>query len=142
MPLAKQGDLVKVHYTGRFEDGTVFDSSAGRAPLEFTIGAEQVIPGFERAVIGMNPGETRTETIPAADAYGERDDEMMIVVDRNDIPPDFEPEIGQQLQVRQPDGGVIPVIIVDLSDTTITLDANHPLAGRDLIFEIQLMAIG
>lgn len=142
MPLAQQGDLVKVHYTGRFDDGTVFDSSVGRAPLEFTIGTQQVIPGFERAVIGMNPGESRTETIPAADAYGERDDAMVIVVDRNDIPPDFEPEIGIQLQVKQPDGGVIPVIIIDVTDTTITLDANHPLAGRDLIFEIQLMAIG
>ncbi len=137
---AKQGDTVKVHYTGRFTDGTVFDSSVDGSPLEFTIGAEHVIPGFEKAVVGMNPGDQKTEVISADDAYGQRDEELVQVVDRNEIPPDFEPEVGQQLQV-QADEHVIPVVIIDVTDSTVTLDANHPLAGQDLVFEIELVAI-
>jgi peptidylprolyl isomerase len=142
MAQAQQGDKVKVHYTGKFDDGTVFDSSAGQQPLEFTIGEGQVIPGFENAVIGMNPGDKKSATIPAGDAYGEYMDEMVLTVERNQLPPELQPEVGQQLQIRNPDGQAIPVIITDVTDSTITLDANHPLAGQDLTFDIELVEIG
>ncbi len=138
---AKHGDTVKVHYTGKLEDGTVFDSSTDRDPLEFTIGEGLVIPGFERAVIGMNPGDSRTELIPNEQAYGPHLEEMVVVVDRQQMPAEIEPSIGQQLEVQQPSGQVIPVVITELSDEAVTLDANHPLAGEDLTFDIQLVEI-
>ena len=138
---AKHGDTVKVHYTGKLDDGTVFDSSSDRDPLEFTIGEGLVIPGFERAVIGMNPGDSRTELIPNEQAYGPHLEEMVVVVDRQQMPAEIEPSIGQQLEVQQPSGQVIPVVITELSEEAITLDANHPLAGEDLTFDIQLVEI-
>ena len=141
MTQAKNGDKVKVHYTGKLEDGTVFDSSLNDEPLEFTIGEGDLIPGFELAVVGMIPGDSKTEKIPADQAYGPHIDEMVMEVEREYMPTDFEPEVGQQLQVRQSDGEVIPVIITEVSDSSVTLDANHPLAGMDLIFEIQLVEI-
>lgn len=141
MSQAKQGDTVKVHYTGKLVDGTVFDSSLDDEPLEFTIGEGDLIPGFEQALIGMAPGESKTERIPAEQAYGPHIDEMVVEVDREYMPANFEPEIGQQMQVRQADGEIIPVIIVEVNDSSVTLDANHPLAGQDLIFEIQLLEI-
>jgi peptidylprolyl isomerase len=142
MAQAQRGDKVKVHYTGRFEDGTIFDSSEGQAPLEFTIGEGQVIPGFENAVIGMNPGDKKTEKIPADQAYGDHSDDMIVTVDRDQIPLDIMPEVGQQLQLHNPSGQAIPVIVTDVSDSSITLDANHPLAGQDLTFDIELVSIG
>ncbi len=150
MAQAKQGDKVKVHYTGRLADGTVFDSSECReedcgcesGPLEFTIGEAQVIPGFEQAVIGMTPGESKTVTIPVDQAYGERLDDMVAVVDRTDMPADLQLEVGNQLEVTQDDGHAFPVIITEVTETKVTLDANHPLAGRDLVFDIRLMEIG
>lgn len=138
---AKHGDTVKVHYTGKLDDGTVFDSSTGRDPLEFTIGEGLVIPGFERAVIGMSPGDSRTELISNEQAYGPHLEEMVVVVDRQQMPAEIEPSVGQQLEVQQPSGQVIPVVITDLSDEAVTLDANHPLAGEDLTFDIQLVEI-
>jgi peptidylprolyl isomerase len=138
---AKQGDTVKVHYTGKLDDGTVFDSSAGREPLEFTLGAGQVIPGFEEAVDGMNPGESKTKMIPAEQAYGERRVEMVLQVERTHLPPGMDPQIGQEMQVRTADGAVVPVMVIDADEATITLDANHPLAGQNLTFEIELVSI-
>ncbi|HEY9909000.1 MAG TPA: peptidylprolyl isomerase [Thermosynechococcaceae cyanobacterium] len=138
---ARHGDTVKVHYTGKLDDGTVFDSSSDQEPLEFTIGEGAIIPGFERAVIGMNPGDSKTERIPNEQAYGPHLEEMVVVVDRQQMPPELEPSIGQQLEVQQPSGQVIPVVVTDLSDQAVTLDANHPLAGETLIFDINLVEI-
>ncbi|CAM3353017.1 FKBP-type peptidyl-prolyl cis-trans isomerase [Rhodothermus bifroesti] len=141
MAHAKAGDHVKVHYTGRLSDGTVFDSSRDREPLEFTLGIGEVIPGFEQAVLGMEPGETKTVTIPAEEAYGPRREDMIIEVSRDQVAPGLQLAIGQQLQLRLQDGRVIPVVVADLSEETVTIDANHPLAGEDLTFEIELVAI-
>jgi peptidylprolyl isomerase len=141
MSLAKQGDTVKVHYTGKLEDGTVFDSSAERGPVEFTIGQRQFIPGFERAIVGMNPGDTKKVAVGADQAYGPHRDEMVVVVAREKLPQGVPPTIGQQLQIQQPDGQTIPARIAEVSESEITLDANHPLAGKDLTFYLQLVAI-
>lgn len=141
MVQAKAGDTVKIHYTGRLEDGTVFDSSVNREPLEFTLDAGQVIPGFEQAVVGMTPGESKTEKIPMEQAYGPYRSEMVIQVSRQVMPPDLQPEVGQQLQLQQPTGQIIPVMVTEVSEATVTLDANHPLAGEDLTFDIQLVDI-
>ena len=140
MAQAKSGDTVRVHYTGRLEDGTVFDSSEGREPLEFVLGARQVIPGFEDAVDGLNPGDERTVTIPPDQAYGPRREEMTLVVDRDQFPEEVQPEVGQQLQMSQ-DGQVAIVTVTEVSDREVTLDANHPLAGKDLTFDVQLVEI-
>jgi len=141
MTQAKVGDTVTVHYTGRLDDGTVFDSSANREPLQFTLGQGDLIPGFEQAVLGMAPGESKTETIPFDRAYGPYREEMVIEVDRQQLPTEIEPAVGQQLQVREESGAVIPVVITDITDESITLDANHPLAGEELTFDIQLVDI-
>ena len=141
MAQAKKGDTVKVHYTGKLEDGTVFDTSIERDPLQFTIGEGQVIPGFEQAVVGMNPGESKTTKVPADKAYGPHRKEMVLAVDRNQFPVDLKPKIGQQLQSRQADGRTIRVTVTDVSESSVTLDANHPLAGKDLTFDIQLVEI-
>ena len=141
MAQAKNGDTVKVHYTGKLNDGTVFDSSANRAPLEFTLGQGNVIPGFDHAVVGMEPGETKTAEIPAAQAYGPYQDEMIIQVTRDQFPEDVEPEVGQQLQVQQANGNSFVVSITDITGDQVTLDGNHPLAGQDLTFDIELVEI-
>ena len=130
-----------VHYTGRLEDGTVFDSSREREPLAFTLGQGQVIPGFEHAVVGMAPGESRTANIPPEQAYGDYREEMVAEIDRSHVPPDLDLEVGQQLQLQQQNGEVLPVTIVDVSDDTVTLDANHPLAGETLVFDIELVSV-
>ncbi len=141
MPQAKIGDTVKVHYTGRLEDGTVFDSSLNREPLQFTIGAGELIPGFEESVIGMEVGEKKTVTIPPEKAYGSHLEELVIKIEKERIPEDINPEVGQQLEIKQPDGRTIPVVVTDISETHITLDANHPLAGESLTFDIELVEI-
>ncbi|MDD3433442.1 MAG: peptidylprolyl isomerase [Tepidiphilus sp.] len=138
---AKAGDTVQVHYTGKFDDGSVFDSSAGREPLEFTVGSGQVIPGFEQAVEGMAVGQTKTVTIPAAEAYGDRVAEAVLQVPREQLPPDLEPEVGQRLVMQSRDGRQIPIVVVEVTEDSITIDANHPLAGRDLTFEIELVSV-
>lgn len=141
MAQAKQGDTVKVHYTGKLEDGAVFDTSTNRDPLQFTIGEGRIIPGFEQAVVGMNPGESKTTTISAENAYGPHRAELLVVIDRNQFPPHVNPEVGLPLQLRQADGQVIAVTVTDVSESSVTLDANHPLAGKDLTFDIQLLEI-
>ncbi len=141
MAAAKAGDTVKVHYTGRFEDGEVFDSSEGREPLEFTVAAGQMIPGFDAAVDGMSTGEAKTVTIPAAEAYGDRAEDMVIEVERAQLPPDMNPDVGEQLMMQQPGGSPFQVLVVGTTETTITFDANHPLAGQNLVFDITLVSI-
>lgn len=141
MAAAKQGDTVKVHYIGKLEDGTVFDTSREREPLEFTIGEGQVIPGFEAAVVGMEAGKTRSTTVPPDQAYGERRTDRILTVERDQFPDDLDPQVGQQLEVRQPDGQAVPVTVARVSDADVTLDANHPLAGRELTFEMELVEI-
>lgn len=141
MSQAKNGDVVKIHYTGKLDDGKVFDTSAERDPLEFTIGQHQVIPGFEDGIIGMAAGESRTLNIESANAYGPYRPEMIVKVARGEFPEDFKPEKGQFLQLQQEDGQMVMVEVTDLSDAEITLDGNHPLAGKDLTFEIRLVEI-
>lgn len=141
MTQAKTGDTVSVHYTGKLDDGTVFDSSEGGSPLEFAIGSGNVIPGFEQAVIGMSPGDSKTTTIVSDEAYGPYYEERVLVVERQQIPPDLPVDVGAQLQIQQQGGMVIPVVITDVTEAEVTLDANHPLAGEDLTFEIRLVSI-
>ena len=141
MAQAKAGDTVKVHYTGKFEDDKVFDTSTDREPLEFTIGEGQMIPGFEEAVLGMNLDESKNVQIPADKAYGPHREDRVMVVDRSQLPENLEPKLGQQLQVNQEDGKGFVVTVTDVSESTVTLDGNHPLAGKDLLFNIQLVEI-
>lgn len=141
MSQVKEGDKVKVHYTGTLNDGSVFDSSREREPLEFEIGSGSIIPGFEKAVLELAPGDSTTIEIPSAEAYGEVREDMIITVEREKLPADIDPEVGMQLQLQQPDGGAMPVVVSDLTESHITIDANHPLAGRDLKFEIELVEI-
>jgi FKBP-type peptidyl-prolyl cis-trans isomerase 2 len=141
MTQAKEGSTVKVHYTGKLDDGTVFDSSRNSDPLEFTIGAGQIIPGFEQAVIGMDIGDSKTITIAPENAYGQHQKEMVMSVKRDQLPPDLKPEIGLQLQSRQRDGQIVVFTITEVSDASITVDANHPLAGKVLIFDIELLDV-
>jgi peptidylprolyl isomerase len=138
---AKNGDIVQVQYTGKLADGTVFDSSVGGDPLEFTLGKEQMIPGFEKAVLGMKVGEKKTFTIPAAEAYGQRLENLVSEIGRDKLPSDLVPTVGQQLQSRLPDGTILTVIITKVTEKTVTIDANHPLAGKDLTFEIEIIKI-
>ncbi len=138
---AKTGDTVKVHYTGKLTDGTIFDSSEDGEPLEFTLGQGQLIPGFEQGVIGMKAGESKTITIPPDQAYGERRDDMVMEIDRTELPAEIEPEVGMQLQSIQPDGSIMVVTIVEVSETKVKLDANHQLAGQTLVFDITLVEI-
>ncbi|MGB3651481.1 MAG: peptidylprolyl isomerase [Rivularia sp. (in: cyanobacteria)] len=142
MTQAKSGDNVKVHYTGKLDDGTVFDSSAEREPLEFSLGSGNVIPGFEEAIVGMAPGESKTTKIPPEQAYGPQREELVITVEKEQIPTDLSVAVGQQLQISQNNGQVIPVIVTDVSDSKVTLDANHPLAGEQLTFDIELVEVG
>ncbi|MHB9038611.1 MAG: FKBP-type peptidyl-prolyl cis-trans isomerase [Armatimonadota bacterium] len=142
MAQAKQGDSVKVEYTGKLKDGSVFDTSANREPLEFTIGGGQIIPDFEDAVVGMNPGDSKTIDVPAERAYGPRHEDMVLAIDRAQFPEDINPEVGEQLEIRQPDGRAAVVTVTEVSDKDVILDANHPLAGEDLTFDIQLVAVG
>lgn len=138
---AKTGDLVKVHYTGSLGDGTVFDSSAGREPLEFTLGQGQMIQGFEKAVLGMSVGESKTVIIPSDEAYGPYREELVTVVNKDDLPQDWEPEAGKQYSFTQPNGGVILATVTEVTESTVTIDANHRLAGKDLTFDIELVEI-
>lgn len=140
MEKAKTGDNVQVHYTGTLDDGSVFDSSRAREPLEFTVGSGQVIAGFDSAISGMAPGEAKTVTIPADDAYGARRDDLLFTVPREQLPDSIEPEVGQQLQMSQ-NGQVAVVTVAEVTSDVVTLDANHPLAGRDLTFDLEVVEI-
>ena len=141
MAQAKHGDTVHVHYTGRLEDGTVFDSSENQAPLEFKLGEGRVIKGFEEVVDGMQAGESRTTSIPPEEAYGERREDMVFSLEREQLPENLDPEVGQQLQMQLQNGENIPVVVAAISDDDVTIDANHPLAGKTLVFDIELVGI-
>ena len=138
--MIESGKTAKVHYKGTLADGTVFDSSEGQPPLAFEVGAGNMIPGFEAAVIGMELEETRTVTIPCAEAYGETRDDMIGEIPRDNLPAEIEPEVDMVLQMQSPQGD-IPVRIIGVTEDTVTLDANHPLAGQDLTFELTLVEI-
>ncbi len=138
---AKEGDVVRVHYTGRLTDGTQFDSSVGREPLEFTVGAGQMIKGFDLGVQGMAVGEKKTIEIAPKDAYGERDDEAIIEFPASNIPEDMTLEPGMQLTLRNQFGQPIPVVVLEVKEEIIIMDANHMLAGKDLVFEVELVEI-
>ncbi len=141
MAEVQDGDNVKIHYTGKFDDGTVFDSSHGREPLEFTVGEHALIPGFEKAVLGMEPGQTKETRIVSEDAYGPHHDNLVIRIGREEFPPDIEPQVGQVLQIRGDGEHPFPVTITHADEQSVTLDANHPLAGRDLNFEIEVISV-
>jgi FKBP-type peptidyl-prolyl cis-trans isomerase 2 len=137
----ENGTKVRVHYKGTLTDGTVFDSSEGRDPLEFEVGGGQVIPGFEAAIVAMQPGEAQTITIPMAEAYGPRDEDLLRNFPRDMVPEDMPVEAGMTLQVQDENGQAFPVRVADVSDEQITLDGNHPMAGHDLTFALQLVEI-
>jgi FKBP-type peptidyl-prolyl cis-trans isomerase 2 len=141
MPQARKGDRVKVTYRGTLDDGSVFDSSEGKDPLEFIIGEGNLIPAFEEAVAGLTRGERTTTRVPAANAYGERNEEMVFEVEKSFLPDNIDPQVGQSLKLKKDDGSAVPVSITAVTDGKVTIDANHPLAGMDLTFEIELMAI-
>ena len=141
MARAKRGDRVKIHYTGKLEDGSVFDSSSERGPLEFVIGEGRIIPGLEQAVIGMNPGESKNIKIPEENAYGPYNEKIVMEVEKAFFPHNLKPEVGQQLQVPQENDNPIIVIVTKVSDTKVTLDGNHPLSGKNLTFDLQLIEI-
>ena len=142
MTQAKSGDTVRIHYTGTLNDGSVFDSSEGRDPLEFTLGSGQVIPGFDSGVTGMGVGDKKTVNIPCAEAYGEVIEEAKQVVAREHIPADIPLELGSQLQMQSADGRTMAVTVAEVNEESVTLDANHPLAGQDLTFALELVSIG
>lgn len=141
MERAQEGNTAKVHYTGKLTDGTVFDSSREREPLEFTVGSGQIIPGFEEAVSDMAVGDTKTVTIPPEKAYGPHRDEMMFEVDHSQFPEGLNPEKGQQLQTQTGEGQPLLVTVADVAEDKVTLDANHPLAGKELTFDIELVEL-
>ncbi|MDG1431766.1 MAG: peptidylprolyl isomerase [Paracoccaceae bacterium] len=142
MTQAKSGDTVRIHYTGTLDDGSTFDSSEGRDPLEFTLGSGQVIPGFDVGVTGMKIGDKKTINIPCVEAYGELDPNARQDIPRDSIPADIPLDIGTQLQMQAPDGQAMMVTVAEVTDENVTLDANHPLAGKDLTFALELVSIG
>ena len=142
MATAAKGDTVKMHYTGTLTDGTVFDSSQDGDPLEFVVGEGEVIAGLDSAVVGMAPNDTKKVTIPADEAYGQPTDDLVFSVPRTEVPEELSPEVGMELQVRRDDDQTMPVVVTEVTDDNVTLDANHPLAGKDLTFDITLVAIG
>jgi peptidylprolyl isomerase len=142
MAQVKSGDLVRVHYTGKLTNGEQFDSSVGREPLEFTVGAGQMIKGFDDALPGMAIGQKKTINIPAADAYGEKNDDAIIEFPKENVPADMKLEPGMQLTLSNQQGQPVPVVVVDVKEDVIILDANHFLAGKELVFDIELVEIG
>jgi FKBP-type peptidyl-prolyl cis-trans isomerase 2 len=141
MAEVKSGDTVQIHYKGTLQDGTTFDSSEGRDPLEFVVGSGQIIPGLDNALPGMNEGERKTVKVDSAEAYGPVNPEMQQSVPREGIPADIPLEPGTQLQMQTPDGQAMPVTVVSVDEASVTLDANHPLAGKDLQFDIEVVKI-
>jgi peptidylprolyl isomerase len=141
MTQAKSGDTVRIHYTGKLSDGTEFDSSSGREPLEFSLGAGQVIPGFDNAVDGMSVGESKTVTIPPEQAYGQKHEQLVQDVPKSALPDDIKPEVGMRLQSQTPDGQTLHLVVTEVEAEKITVDGNHPLAGEDLTFDIELVEI-
>jgi FKBP-type peptidyl-prolyl cis-trans isomerase 2 len=141
MGTAEEGNSVKVHYTGKLNDGTVFDSSRERTPIEFTIGKGQLIGGFENALVGMAVNETKTVNIPAAEAYGEHRSELVVDIKKAQFPEDIVPEEGLHLDLKNPEGRVMKAVVTSVAEDEVTIDANHPLAGKDLTFDLELVEI-
>lgn len=141
MTKAKSGDTVKIHYTGTLPDGTQFDSSQGRDPLEFTLGSGQIIQGLDAEVQGMEVGDQNKVTVPAAEAYGSRDPQNVQQVPRGSIPQEVNVQPGAQLQARAQDGNTVLLTVIEATDEQVTVDANHPLAGQDLVFNVELVEI-
>ena len=142
MRQAKHGDTVRVHYRGRLQDGSEFDASVDREPLQFTIGGGQVIPGFEEAVVGMNPGDSKTTELPAEKAFGTYREDLVAVVDKSQLEDGGrEPEIGERMPIPQPDGSSVAVTVTEVTESEVPVDANHPLAGEDLTLDIELIDI-
>jgi peptidylprolyl isomerase len=141
MATVKQGDVVAVHYTGKLSDGTIFDTSYNRAPLQLKVGEGKLIAGFEKAVIGMNKGEKKTVVIPPAEAYGQRQDAAVVEMERKNLPAGYEPRVGQRIELEQEDNKSFLVTVTAVTENAITVDANHPLAGKDLTFEIELVSL-
>ena len=141
MQQVKKGDTVKVHYHGKLVNGTTFDSSEGREPLEFEVGSGMVIPGFDEGVTGMAVGDKKTVSIPADEAYGPKQEDMIMEFPRERFPAEMVPEVGMQLNMNNGQGQSFPVVIVEVQESVVILDANHPLAGEDLIFDLELVEI-
>ena len=141
MAQAENGDTVKVHYKGKFDDGTIFESTFNDDPVQFVIGQDERIAGFEKALVGMSPGDRKTTRVPADKAHGPHNKELLVVVNRNEFPTDLKLEAGQWIEVSQPDGANLICTVTDVCESSVTLDANHPLAGKDLTFDIQLIEI-
>ena len=141
MSQAKNGDNVKIHYTGKLENGNVFDTSKDREPLEFVLGEGKVIKGFDSGIMGMEQGETKVLTIPPEEAYGTRNEELKGTVKRDQFPEEITPEIGMPIQMTAQNGNPVNVVITAFDDETVSLDANHPLAGKALIFDIELVEL-
>lgn len=141
MSQVKPGDTVRLHYSGKLDDGTQFDTSEGRDPLEFTVGSGQIIPGLDTAVTGMEVGEEKTVTVPPEQAYGDHDPARQQSVPREQIPDHIPTDPGTRLQVQTPEGQTIAVVVADVTEEAVTLDANHPLAGQNLTFDVKLVEI-
>ena len=141
MAEVKKGNKVKVHYKGTLDDGNVFDSSEGRKPLEFKVGEKKLIPGFDNMVLGMKVGDKKKETIGFDNAYGPRNPQLVMTVGRDRLPKEVEPKVGDMFKGQRPDGMVLAFTVIDVTDENVTLDANHPLAGKDLTFEITIVEI-
>ncbi|MBW2029995.1 MAG: peptidylprolyl isomerase [Deltaproteobacteria bacterium] len=141
MSKVKSGDTVKIHYTGKLSDGEVFDDSREREPFEFTVGSGHVMPGIDKGVLGMETGDKKSLEIPPDDAFGPRREELVIEVEKAELPPEIAPAVGQRLQMRQPNGNFVDLIIVAADENTVTLDANHPLAGQTLFFDLELVEV-
>lgn len=141
MSTAGDGDEVTVEYTGKLQDGSVFDTSDDRGPISFTIGDQEVIPGFEDAVVGMEPGESKTTTIAPENGYGHRSDERIFSVERSTLPEELDPDVGDHLEMQTREGQTFPVVVTETGEDAITVDANHPLAGEELTFDIELKAV-
>ncbi len=141
MQQVKKGDTIKVHYHGKLVDGTTFDSSEGREPLEFEVGSGMVIPGFDEGVTGMAVGDKKTVSIPADEAYGPKQEDMIMEFPRERFPAEMVPEVGMQLNMNNGQGQSFPVVIVEVQESVVILDANHPLAGQELIFDLELVEI-
>lgn len=142
MAQARSGDMVHVHYAGRLNDDSVFDTSEGRDPLTFQLGTGQVVPGFDKAVSGMEVGEKKTVTIPALEAYGPRVDQLTFTAPRENLPPGYDPQVGEMMGLETKDGRQMDVVITDVDEKAVKMDGNHPLAGQDLTFDIELVKIG
>ncbi|UMB61102.1 peptidylprolyl isomerase [Lutibacter sp. A80] len=141
MTQVKENNTVKVHYTGKLSDGQIFDSSEGKEPIEFTLGQGQIIPGFEKGLIDMKLNEKKTITIPEAEAYGPVNNQLIQEVQKNQLPQDMEPQVGMGLVSKTPDGREMNLLVIEVKDESIVVDGNHPLAGKDLIFDLEVVAI-